>query len=359
MINRGNWRLYKEYLLYRHEVDQVSPKTISNEETWLRHVIVWADNKPFLKVGKIRPTFPQFLLGDRSDGKEKPLSASYIKKVISASHRFFIWISTHRSGYKALGRTFLDTLKPPKIDQKPSERDYVSFEEIIEIAHTEVRTTKEKRIRAAAVFLWLSGMRVSAFASLPMEAINLKKLEIKQWPSLGVRTKNSKYGDTTLLKIPELLDIVQEWDKEIREVLPLRGLWFAPLLPSTGEIDLHATVEFIGENRGRTVTQNLRSWLYENNLPYHSPHKFRHGHAFYVKKRAKSFGDLEALKENLMHSSVQITDSIYGLFNNKDIKERLHGLSNPEEINLLEEIPPQDRQFVLDIYKIYKQKNSD
>jgi len=34
----------------------------------------------------------------------------------------------------------------------------------------------------------------------------------------------------------------------------------------------------------------------------------------------------------------------------------LHGLSNPEDINLLEEIPPQDRQFVLDIYKLYKQK---
>lgn len=78
-----------------------------------------------------------------------------------------------------------------------------------------------------------------------------------------------------------------------------------------------------------------------------------------MKKRAKSFGDLEALKDRLMHLSVQITDSIYGFFNNKDIKEHFHGLSNPEEITLLEEIPPQDRQFVLDFYRLYKQKNSD
>ena len=161
------------------------------------------------------------------------------------------------------------------------------------------------------------------------------------------------------MKIPELLEIVREWDKKIREVLPPNGLWFSPLLPSTGEIDRHATVETLGDNRGRTVTRNLRSWLFENNLPYHSPHKFRHGHAFYVKKRAKSFGDLEALKENLMHSSVQTTDSIYGLFNNLDVKEHLHGLSSPKEINLLEEIPPQDRKFVLDLYRVYKEKQSD
>ena len=58
-----------------------------------------------------------------------------------------------------------------------------------------------------------------------------------------------------------------------------------------------------------------------------------------------------------MHSNVQITDSIYGVFGEKDIKEHYHGLQDTEEINLLEEITPQDREFVLDIYKIYKNKN--
>ncbi len=145
----------------------------------------------------------------------------------------------------------------------------------------------------------------------------------------------------------------------IRAVLPPKGLWFSPLLPSTGEIDRRASVDTIGENRGRNVTKNLRDWLLGNGLSYHSPHKFRHGHAFYFKKRAKDFGDIEALKENLMHSNVQTTDSIYGVFGEKDIKEHYHGLHDTKEINLLEEIPPKDRQFVLDIYKLYKQKGSE
>ena len=41
------------------------------------------------------------------------------------------------------------------------------------------------------------------------------------------------------------------------------------------------------------------------------------------------------------------------------MKERLHNLGNSEEINLLEEIPPEDREFVLEIYRVYKEKHSD
>ena len=40
----------------------------------------------------------------------------------------------------------------------------------------------------------------------------------------------------------------------------------------------------------------------------------------------------------------------------KVIKEYYLGLHDIKDINLLEEIPPQDRQFVLDFYKLYKQK---
>jgi len=332
----------------------VSVKTIANEETWLRHVVEWADNTPFRKAQKIRPTFPNYLLNARSDGKSKPLSSSYMKKVIRAAYRFFNWLSTHKKGYKQIGFEYLDTLRTPKQETKLKVREFVSFEEIMNIAQTPVRSTKDKRIRAAAVFLWLSGMRVSAFASLPLEAVDLQKLEIKQYPSLGVRTKNNKYGDTTLLKITDLLSIVRAWDEEIRSILPKNGLWFAPLFPCTGEIDLVSKVETIGENRGRTVTRILRAWLNDNNLPYHSPHKFRHGHAIYVKKHAKSFADIEALKENLMHESIQTTDRLYGLFDKNDMKERLHHLNNSDEINLLEEIPPEDRQFVLSLYRLYK-----
>ena len=57
-----------------------------------------------------------------------------------------------------------------------------------------------------------------------------------------------------------------------------------------------------------------------------------------------------------MHESIQTTDRVYGLFDKNDMKERLHNLDNKEEINLLNEIPPEDRPLVLDLYRIIKSK---
>jgi len=94
-------------------------------------------------------------------------------------------------------------------------------------------------------------------------------------------------------------------------------------------------------------------------LPYHSPHKIGHGHAFFIKKRSKNFNYLEAQKVNLIHSNVQTTDSLYGLDGKRDIKEQIHNLSNSVDINLLEEIPPEDRQFVLKFYRLYKNNNTN
>ena len=60
-----------------------------------------------------------------------------------------------------------------------------------------------------------------------------------------------------------------------------------------------------------------------------------------------------------MHESIEKKHRIYGLFNTTDMKERLHNLGNSEEINLLEEIPPEDRQFIIDIYRLLKSIKSD
>ena len=75
MIHWGNWRLFKKYLRYRSEVDQVSDKTLRNEETWITHVLVWADDRPFQAAEKIRPSFPQYLLSKSSQTNGAQLSA--------------------------------------------------------------------------------------------------------------------------------------------------------------------------------------------------------------------------------------------------------------------------------------------
>jgi integrase len=75
------------------------------------------------------------------------------------------------------------------------------------------------------------------------------------------------------------------------------------------------------------VNKDLHEWLARVELPCHSPHKFRHGHATYALKRCKDVADLKAVSQNLMHSSPTVADSIYSVLSTEDVGQRIAGLS--------------------------------
>ncbi len=78
----------------------------------------------------------------------------------------------------------------------------------MKIAALQVDRLALQRDKAAIVFLFLSGMRIGAFCTLPINCVNIAARRIEQFPSRGVRTKNRKVATTTLLPIPALLSIV-------------------------------------------------------------------------------------------------------------------------------------------------------
>ena len=59
------------------------------------------------------------------------------------------------------------------------------------------------------------------------------------------------------------------------------------------------------------------------NPPYHSPHKFRHGHAVYALKNAKDVSALKAVSQNLMHENLTITDGVYGILSENDVRKEI------------------------------------
>ena len=63
-------------------------------------------------------------------------------------------------------------------------------------------------------------------------------------------------------------------------------------------------------------------------LPYHSPHKFRHGNANYSIKKGKGLEDFKAISQNLMHSNLSITDGIYGILSSQDVGDAIKNLGN-------------------------------
>jgi hypothetical protein len=57
-----------------------------------------------------------------------------------------------------------------------------------------------------------------------------------------------------------------------------------------------------------------------------SKNKFRHGHAVYSIKLAKTVAELKAISQNLMHSNLSITDGIYGILSREDRKNYITNL---------------------------------
>jgi integrase len=326
MINRRNWELTNEYLDYREEVDQLSAGSLRIEATHIRHILEWAGEISFRFSLDIRPTLPQYMLSARRDGKEEQLSRGYVSRTLSVARRFFSWLLENEWDQKYVQRSWLKTLRPPRMPADRKSKKAVTLEEIRKIAEAPALSLIEERVRAAAVFLWLSGMRIGAFVSMPIRAVDLEERTVIQDPAIGVRTKNLKTATTFLLNIPDLLDVVGVWDAKVRDQLPPKGFWFAPLSPKTGEID--AGCLEIGKHRHNLARRNLASWLKRVGLPYHSPHEFRHGHIHYGIKNAKNMADFKAVSMNVMHSNMQITDAIYSRLADREIKGRIDSLGN-------------------------------
>ena len=237
---------------------------------------------------------------------------------------------------------------------EPTEREAVTWEEIQSIAVALVTAKREKRIRAAAIFFWLSGIRIGAFVTLQIAAVDLKKLEVKQWPSLRVKTKNGKHATTYLLNIPELLEVVIEWDLDVREKLPDNGFWLAPLLPDSGEID--PNIFNVGNNRYRRARKDLYDWLTKVGLPIIRHTSLGMIMQYMLLKQANDIGDLKAISQNLMHSDLKITDGIYGILNNMDVKERITSLSKGKKPMTLNEISKEDLELALKILSVIKDR---
>jgi hypothetical protein len=156
------------------------------------------------------------------------------------------------------------------------------------------------------------------------QAVALDGLSIKQWPSLGVHTKGRKAATTYLLGIPDLLEVVRSWDRLLRAHLGGDDLGYAHIhcdgsrfLPGQPATD----------TRRHRVRKGMRQLCKLAGVEYKRPHTLRHGHALYALGRARTIAELKAVSQNLMHSSIAITDGVYGVLSDGDLRARIAGLT--------------------------------
>jgi len=325
MINRRNYQDVQEYLNYQENIRQIDAKSVQRLWAYLRHLIEWAGDQPLTNAKRIQPSFPSYLVSARNDGKDEPLAPITMKKTCETARMFFRWcIDEQPLRYKKVPLSWVDSIRPARsrgVQTEVKEHLYYSLDEMYKLAACPVDNLHEKRDRAAACFLYLSGMRINAFISLPIDCVDIKGLRVYQEPGRGVRTKNHKAAVTSLLNIPILLTIVKEWDDLIRGELAPGDNWYAPLDFSGNLVNRYAE----SEGRRELVVKGLKLLCKRAGIRYLSPHKYRHGHVVYGLLRAKDMKGLKAVSQNVMHSNIAITDGVYGQFLGDDVHNEITG----------------------------------
>lgn len=335
MIDRTNYQHIMTYLDYQRNVKQCDYYTVQAYWSRLRHVLEWAGNKPLSDGQKIKPTFPSYIeaLKTRYD---KPFSASGFSAICKTARAFYLWaLLEYPKQYKGINQNWIASIRPPRARAEQSElkkREVYTLDDVIKLVSCEPTTLTMRRAQAGAAFLFLSGMRIGAFTSLPIGCIDLQERRVYQLPEKGVMTKNKKAAITTLLPIPALLEVVNKWDQYIRPLAGAGGLWYTPFTPA-GSVakryplsNLPAT-----NNRRHSFGEELKDLCKVAGVEYKSPHKFRHGHAVYAMKRAKTIEQLKAISQNLMHSTIGITDGIYGQLIEDDVHAVIMSFDKPAD----------------------------
>ncbi len=329
MIQRSNYLLVRQHLKDLKDIYQLADSSVGRYEFYLRHLLEWAAETPLHNMMPLRPTFPSYVSSLPSRNGEASLAAISQKKIIEAARRFFVWAKqNHPKEFLGISTAWLESLRPPRNKNTKSEHEYVTLDEVLTLIEVPLEGSDLALLRdkSAAALLFLSGARASAFTTLPISAVDLPGRTLRQWPELGVATKNSKRATTFLLPIPELLSVVETWDNIVRNNLPETHLWYVPVKIHWGSQELDPSTP--GKNRHQALDKRLRRLFELAGLAYKSAHKFRHGHAVYGLQHAQTMADYKAVSMNLMHEDIKITDEIYAPILSHEVQQRISRLGN-------------------------------
>lgn len=329
LINRDNYLLVRKYLDALREDGQLAEASIARYKFYLRHALLWAMETSFSQAHNIKPNLLIYLDEARSE-KGEPLAAETRKKVTENTRKFLEWCKMEAATkFRSLPVNWVKKLKfqrknAPDVQKEP---EFLLLDEVIQLASLpgDESDLAHWRDRAMAARLFLTGERASAAVTSPISAIDFDKLSLRQWPELGVKTKNGKRATTFLFSIPELITVARSWDEHVRSHLPPDAPWYASINNQWGEQTLTANAP--GSNRNIALNKRLLRLFEQTGLPYRSAHKFRHGHAAYGLLHCQTMADYKALSLNLMHESLEITDGIYVHLKLEELRNRITNLA--------------------------------
>lgn len=321
-----NEQLKRRFYNWLKASKQFSDDTIHSHE---KAIWLWEDFSNKADFGSFNMTkakeFQEWLKNKKKINSEENISMSYCYDNLRHLQVFFDWLSK-QSGYKSkINQTAIDylnlTRKEVREATQPKSVKYPTIEEIKTVVENiKGKTEIEMRDKALFSVAFLTGARITAIMTLPMESFDKKELVIYQDPALGVKTKFSKKIISVLIPFgyKEALNYFIEWFDYLQKEKGFKPT--DPIFPATKIENGKENISYYntGEVEAKFLknSSSLRK-IFEKRfkqagIEYYHPHTFRH---FWVKEISKlplTEEEKKALSQNLGHENVGTTFGSYG-----------------------------------------------
>jgi integrase/recombinase XerD len=239
--------------------------------------------------------------------------------------RFFVWLAEQPEYKRKIRKTDVDFLRLSKKDARiatsGTTKPMPTFEEVQKIIMSiHPGNEIDRRDRALLSLALITGMRVSAIATLKMKNFNREEKLIDQNPGDGVLTKNSKKILTTFFPIgwtdPE--EHFLDW----YDYMMQKGAKSdSPIFPATlqGFSNKSAYSKNLVSDEGWSSSSGARK-IFEKRckaagVRYYHPHSFRHLIVNYLSKARLTEEEKKAISMNLGHENIGTTFGSYGYGN--------------------------------------------
>ena len=319
--NAANERIKREYFLYLKEAKGRDEKSLDVVAKAINRFEVSTKFRDFKLFNKAQAmAFKRRLLEQINEQTGKPLSKATIASTMRALQKFFEWLAGQPHYKSKLNYSdshyFSVSEKDLRISRAKREQPVPSMEQLHHvIASMPAVSDIEKRNRAIAALILLTGVRDGALVSLKLKHINIAEQRLDQ-DAREVDTKFAKTFQTWFFQVGgDVLEIVTEWVRYLREEL-LYGD-DDPLFPKTkikvGNCGFETNgLERICWSTAEPVRRVFRESFDAANLPYFRPHSVRKTLTRFGQEICRTPKDFRAWSQNLGHSDVMTTFISYG-----------------------------------------------
>lgn len=290
-----------------------------------RAVRIWEEYSKWADFKKITLNsaagFSDWLAERRFEGR--PLSAATRYQTVRFVRSFYQWLLTQPCKNRSVIARAIEYLSVDRetvqLAKSPGRR-IAAPDGYPRLLADSIKITNELDLRDRAMisYLFLSGARVTATATMPLGCFDAKLGKAYQDPRSGVKTKNSKYIETTLWKFdPVLTQFLTDWAAFLREK---KGFGDKdPLFPATkspssaneiGRVPTEVEAKFWVD--GSQITKILKQRALDAGMKPQECHSIRHLATQLALSKSPSDRERKAVSQNLGHAHAVTTVDVYG-----------------------------------------------